>query len=98
MPSQSLALLNSPMVLDSAGALARNLPDCAERDRVEALYRRVLSRPPTAGEATDALEFLDRFTAGLTQAKAAKIDGARQVAWNRLCHTLLMSNEFIVLE
>ena len=97
-PSQSLALFNSPLVLDSAEALVRSLTAADDSERIEALYRRVLARPPTAAESERALRFLDAFSDEVVAEKAAEPRNARALAWDRLCHTLLVSNEFIVIQ
>ena len=98
VPSQSLALLNAPMVLDAANALAASLPESDDASRVGELYLRVLARRPTAEECTKAIAFLTSFQAELVAAKAATTKTPRTVAWNRLSHVLLTCNEFVALE
>ncbi len=97
VPSQSLALLNSPIVLDAARALQRSLPQADDEARLEDLYRRTLARKPSEFERNGALTFLRTFEKGLTKEEAAKPANVANVAWNRLCHTLLVSNEFITI-
>lgn len=98
VPSQSLALLNSPLVLDAARALRNSLPEGDDdAARLEALYLKTLARKPAAAETEAALAFLDSFADGLTEQQAAKPENVRIVAWNRLCHTILVSNEFITI-
>lgn len=98
LPSQSLALMNSPIVLNAANQLQQRLPKSDERTRLEALYERVLARKPSDEEARAALGFVEDFEKQLAAAGAAKPENAHRVAWNRLSHTLLISGEFTVLE
>ena len=98
VPGQSLALLNSPLALDSAAALARSLTGAKDSERIEALYRRVLSRRPAAAESQRALRFLDAFGEEIAAEQEAEPPHARAVAWERLAHTLLVSNEFVVIQ
>ncbi len=101
VPSQSLALLNNPFVIDCARQLQKSLLKdgslASDRDRLRKLYRKLYSRPPSNAEETRALEFLRRFAADLEESAAAKPQAVQSVSWNRLCHTLLVSNEFIVV-
>ncbi len=100
VPSQSLALLNNPVILDAArslrGHLDRTFP--SEPERLEAAYLSVLSRRPFEWERDRLLSFVDSFEQQTVSMEAAKPVNARAVAWNRLCHTLLVSNEFLVID
>jgi len=89
--SQSLWLMNSPLVLKAARALAEKL-EGSDTDRLPRLYERVHGRLPTDGESVRAAEFLRRYAEG--QPSAAPED-ARQRAWEALCQAALVSNEFI---
>jgi hypothetical protein len=84
VPTQALYLLNAPFVKEQAAALAKLTlaGEQADSDRVRQLIRRVYARPPEPGEVDRLLT----FTASLP---------ARPAAWERLCHTLLISNEFL---
>ena len=95
VPPQSLALLNSELILNAARRLRASLPEGPDEDRVRSLYLRVLARSPSDDELGEALAFLDRFSEELTESQAAKPINVRPVAWNRLCHSLLICNEFI---
>jgi len=84
VPTQALYLMNAPFVKQQATALA-NLTLQGERtasERVRKLIRRVYARAPESGE-------VDRL-----RSYAASLPG-RAEAWERLCHTLLISNEFL---
>lgn len=97
VPSQSLALLNSPLVLNAARALQDSLPEGDDETRLQALHLKVLARVPNKAEQETALYFLSSFSQGIADAEAAKPENVRSVAWNRLSHTLLVSNEFITI-
>ena len=99
--SQALFLLNGPLLIDAARKIAiRLLADptlATDDDRIGALYLRVLGRPPVAGDTAAALEFLAAGEAQVTSDNAAADTTAvnRAVAWQRLVHALLVSNEFL---
>ena len=101
VPSQSLALLNNPFVIDSARRLQKSLLVNAslvdDRDRLRFLFRKLYCRLPTPIEEERSLAFLQQFAVDLEEAKAAKPNAVKSVCWNRLCHTLLVSNEFIIV-
>lgn len=101
VPAQALLLMNSPMVLDTARALNKRLTRLAadgadEPEMIRQLYLRTICREPNDRERADCSAFLDSFSTALAEANAAK--QPRNVAWNRLCHTLLLSNAFLVID
>jgi hypothetical protein len=61
VPGQSLALLNSPFVMDQCEKWAKSLTGS---DRVEQMYLRVLGRRPTAEERDAAESFAAANGAG----------------------------------
>ena len=83
-PLQALYFLNSPFVRAQAESVNRQ-PEIAERlepdERIDALYRRILIRRPSADEVALARRFL-----GTAPGPAA---------WNQFAQALLLSNEFI---
>jgi hypothetical protein len=97
-PSQTLFLLNSPSVLTISAALSTEIREQAnfnsDAQRVIHLYRRLYARSATEIEIDRALDFLDSFAASVP---GTPEDG-RRVSWNRLCHALLVSNEFTHIE
>jgi len=106
--TQALLLMNSPMVLDQARALAasaaNNVP-ADERARLSWLYRRLYGRTPLEEEVRAALRFLEEQTERYSAANSAAdtsqqqaTDEPRQRAWTDLCHVLLNSSEFLYLE
>ncbi len=90
VPQQALFLLNSPFVSDAARAVVKRDEVKKATDpavRVTAVYRAVLSRPPTTEEAELAKAFI--ATAELSETKLGHLP-----AWEQLAQVLLLSNEF----
>ena len=90
---QALFFLNSPLVRDSAQALADSL--CAEAGedsaRIQRAYERLFSRPPHASEITRARRFLER-------AQDSATAEPERTSWAALCQSLLAANEFLYRE
>ncbi|MBM79834.1 MAG: hypothetical protein CMJ78_04485 [Planctomycetaceae bacterium] len=94
VPTQALLLMNDPFVLEQAEALARRMMaiDHLKIDddhRIDALYKTLFSRSPTAGELKFATEFLSEFL----QTTDQEVD-----SWTALCHALFSSSEFVYVE
>ena len=69
VPQQAMALVNSRLSTRAAEAIAKELPVKEPKAVVEAVYRKLLSRAPTATEERLCVEFLDGHTpASLVQA------------------------------
>jgi hypothetical protein len=88
---QSLFFMNAPFVEDAAqrlaSELARTLPDLDAR--VRGAFRAALSRDPDQREREHSRVFLaDLERSGM----------ARDAALTRLCHALLSTNEFVIME
>ncbi len=98
VPTQALLLLNDPFVMRQAESLARNILDepqnktRSEKQRIVEVYERLFSRPPSESEQDVALEFLREFQATVVGEETAV------AAWASLCHTLILSGEFIYVE
>jgi hypothetical protein len=90
---QNLLLMNDPLVLESADALAAWVTSQSMDDGkgVRLAYRRTLGREPETQEVERALKFLFDVTGGEGRWQAAD----RQTAWSLLCQSLMASNEFI---
>ncbi len=88
--TQALFLLNDPFVNAQAKALAQRLEsETADTDpegRVRYLYRLILGRPSTPREIAIGLELL-------RQAPPPNYN-----AWERYCHLLLCTNEFLYVD
>jgi hypothetical protein len=84
IPTQALYLMNAPFVQEQAAALARRVKTAEDHDeaRIGLLLRLVYGRAPQAGEVARYLDYVKGFA------------NAEQ-AWQRLCHSLLISNEFL---
>jgi hypothetical protein len=84
---QALFFLNDPLVDDLARALAvrvRREAPAGDDARVRRLYLLALGRPPTPAESSVGEELLAR--------------GGDPDPWERLCHLVLCTNEFIYLD
>jgi hypothetical protein len=110
IPSQSLMLMNDPLVMEWSRALAgRVLNDSGLSldQQVDRAYRLALSRLPNTDERSTVLDFLRQQTTlhGERLARNEKppvpaglpagMDPARAAAFVDFCHTLLNSNEFL---
>ena len=96
---QALFMMNSPLVIEQAGAFAKQLLEQAELDdvrRVQMAFVKAYARPPTAEESRTAFNYLKDFEERLaaTESDAAK---RRLSAWQSWCQVLFASNEFIYL-
>jgi hypothetical protein len=94
VPQQALFALNSPFVMEQTRALVA-LPEIAGEAnparRVEAMFRRVLGRKPTKGEAAAAVHFIE----------AAKSDDPIKdglTAWEQFAQILLATNELAFVD
>jgi hypothetical protein len=104
-PLQALTLLNDTVILEAAQALGRQLaaqPGSVEI-RVESLFRRCLTRPPSADERAQLVKFYEtqrtRFASGELKAAAfagpGDGDANDRAAWTALARALLNLDEFI---
>ena len=84
---QSLALLNDEFVRQQAAAVADGVSASATSGaEVEAAFRLVLGRPPTASEAKIATDLIESHQ---------KRGESRSQALTHLCHVLLNTSEFL---
>jgi hypothetical protein len=98
VPTQALYLMNSPFFQQQAKLLASHMLEEAKDDagRVDWLTRRALGRPARPDDQAKAKEFLRSFTADLVKEGKPESEAARE-AWDRYCHAVLASNEFLYL-
>ncbi len=82
---QCLFILNSPLLLDAADAMASAslVAGSSPPARIEWIYRRALSRPPTDAERVEAVRWI-------------RETGDAQ-GWPLLCQAIMASNEFVYL-
>ncbi|MAR09429.1 MAG: hypothetical protein CL681_05585 [Blastopirellula sp.] len=93
LPTQSLFLLNSPLVVRQAGLLAKDLLSWSaktDQERVQRLYHRVLQRDPSQEETDRALRYVERASATATLPPSER----NGQVWASLCQALLACNEF----
>jgi hypothetical protein len=98
VPTQALALLNSPLAREQAAAFARRLVHEHGGDRQQQVARAWLlayGRPVTSEEAARACEFLKARTAALGAQTAAE---AQSQALAELCLALFNANEFVFID
>ena len=91
VPAQSLTLLNSPFVIDTAKQWARTLdPKLADAAKVDALFVQALARKATPAEQRVAM----RYLADLTKAHA----GSQPAIWQDFAQSVLNLKEFLYLK
>jgi len=97
---QSLAMLNDPVVVEQAAALAERVEKEAGTTepgkRMETAWQIVLGRSPSANEKQACTELLQKLTAHFTAEKHPPEQAAHQ-ALTQLCHMLLNTSEFIYI-
>ena len=81
--TQALLMLNSPFLIDKSAQIAAQLRSHA--DPLQELYLRLFARSVSREERHEATEFLK------------ETGSEKDEAWTLLCHTLLISNEFLYL-
>ena len=94
--TQSLFLMNSPLVLEAAEQLAtrlNRLGDAPVEKRIELAYEICFGRPSNQNETHLAKMFL-RVPEAIVSLDAS----SNQSMWNHFCQVLLISNEFVFLE
>lgn len=96
---QTLLIMNSELVMDSADEFAERLFSMSSDDaqRIDFAYQLAFGRVPTAEESAQAIAFIhdpqiwhiDRQTTSAA---------AELRAWSTFCHSLFASNEFLYLK
>jgi hypothetical protein len=91
VPQQALFALNAPFVQEQARAVVQ-LPEITgtpgSAERIQALYRRILSRNPSSQELGQSLKFLEA---------SPRRDGELD-PWEQLAQVLLISNEAVFID
>ncbi|MFN0020232.1 MAG: PSD1 and planctomycete cytochrome C domain-containing protein [Pirellulaceae bacterium] len=97
---QSLAMLNDPVVVEQAEALAERVAKEAgttePTKQIETAFQIVLGRLPSASEKQACAELLQKQTAHFAAEKQSPDQAAHQ-ALTQLCHMLLNTSEFIYI-
>mgnify|MGYP002629496993 CR=1 FL=1 len=102
---QALLMMNSPLVMDSAEAIAERVlkTDAAnDAERVALAYRQIFARTPTEPERKRAVKFISGLMGEPPLTDSATVDEvamttSRRQAWSLFCQSLLASNEFMYL-
>jgi hypothetical protein len=97
---QALFMMNSELVAQAGRDLAEvalNPAAVDDAQRVRRVYVLAYGRPPKPAELTRTEAFLDRF-AGRLEAEVPDARERRRRAWQALCQTILVSNEFVSIE
>lgn len=99
VPAQSLYLMNSPSILNSSEKLVESLVTSQKSitDLIEDAYQRVLNRQPSMLDLEEARNFLKDLTADFIS-RGRDIENAKNKAYEKLIHALLISNEFMIVE
>jgi hypothetical protein len=121
VPQQALFLMNSPFLHDESRQLVNStfrdptpssggssVPDDLRLQEVRHLYRRALSRDPSADELALAVSFLDRAAAASGSPGAWKRASDKRPEasasdrtlspWEQLAQVLLLTNEFLFVD
>lgn len=97
---QSLAMLNDPVVVEQAAALAERVEKEAGTTeptrKIETAWQIVLGRLPSASEKQACAELLQKQTANFVTEKQPAEQAAHQ-ALTHLCHMLINTSEFIYI-
>ena len=91
VPTQALMMMNGQFLMGESRRIAKNWPAVPGETlalSLNRLYQAVLTRSPAPDELQWAARFLKAYSAGDTAPDRAE-------SWGALCHTLVMSNDFI---
>ncbi|MFN9463650.1 MAG: DUF1553 domain-containing protein, partial [Planctomycetota bacterium] len=96
-PTQSLFLMNSPLVHLASESLAKQLTESTQdqSNRLRELYKQTLGRAPSDQERQECLDFLKAYSE--QQARVAVGDTELQ-SWSALCRVLMTSNSFLYID
>lgn len=101
VPSQSLALMNSPFVHEQAGVWAERLAQSGlnAAERIAQIHFSAFGREPTPEEIAWSKRLLDDLTRHKSQQTDDEPHGMQwsQSAWRDFCHVILNRKEFIYL-
>jgi Protein of unknown function (DUF1553)/Protein of unknown function (DUF1549) len=96
VPTQALYVLNAPFFHDQSRGIALRLNrESDPMKRLDATFRLVFQRAPTADDRSRAVRFLAGYAAELRDIAAAE---KARFCWAALVRVLLSSNEFIYLD
>ncbi len=103
VPHQALFFLNSPMILEAALVITREvvLEIEEEQERVQAVHRRILCREASELEVERALQFVNNVQAHSEQNQVESSDQVEDSvvsAWQAYVQALISSSEFLYLD
>ena len=95
VPTQSLWMMNSPFMMDQAAQVATrsDLNHQSEDERLGAIYFQLFGRPIDTITRERLQNFLDQV-----KGQSVGNQAVESAAWQLLCHTLMMSHEFIYVD
>jgi hypothetical protein len=101
-PLQSLTMINSKFLTDSAGHLANRVEasvgnDASLAKKIENAYWLALSRSPSDTEVKAAEQYVQHLQQ-LYEASKTKSEDASQRSFENFVHMLLCSNEFLYVD
>jgi hypothetical protein len=91
VPTQALLMMNGDYLMNESRSIAKNWLNATDKGlkpSLNLLYEALLTRSPTPDELEWAKDFLEDFS-------PEDPDPNKTESWNALCHTLVMSNDFI---
>lgn len=96
---QTLLMMNSELVMDSADAFAKQLLTQSSDDaqRIAFAYQTAFGRRPAENETKQAAMFVSQLKSQASTATGPELNTELQ-AWSTLCHSLFASNEFIYVK
>jgi mono/diheme cytochrome c family protein len=96
VPTQALLMMNDPFLMDQAQRFAASVLDAkselTELTVINEIYSRLFNRVPSTTEKEFAWDFVTTFS------EAIDANTSEQEAWAALCHTLMLSGEFVYVE
>jgi hypothetical protein len=69
--------------------------DRKPQQRIKCIYLAAFSRPPAAKEVESALSFINALNKEIRSEKSNEDKESENMAWDRFCQSLLISNEFL---
>jgi hypothetical protein len=98
VPQQALFLMNSPFAVDQAKALAArsDLAGLSQPElRIDALYRVLYGRPPSAEEVQMGVRFVDQASRERERPEKSE---TKLTPWEQYAQVLLLANEFAFVD
>jgi hypothetical protein len=96
-PTQSLFLMNSPLVHRASESLATRLIESRQdqSSRLQELYKITLGRFPSDQEQQECLDFMRVYSG---QEAGIALGDTELKTWSALCRVLMTSNSFLYID